>query len=51
MPEIVCPLAALSVAAIFYTYRAYLDRLKERQRLVRERVTYLLWSAAQFARD
>ena len=46
MPNIICGLAALSVATVFYTYRAYFEHLKARQRLLRERVTYMLWVMA-----
>jgi hypothetical protein len=46
MPNVICGLAALSVASVFYTYRAYVDHLMARQRTLRERVTYMLWVAA-----
>lgn len=39
--------AALSVATIFYCWRAYAQRLLQRNRVQRERVTYLLWVMAQ----
>jgi hypothetical protein len=40
--------AALAVAAIYYWYRAY-DQARQRQqrRLLRERVAYMLWVAAE----
>ena len=43
----VCGSAALTVAGIFYTWRTYHDLLARKQRTLRERVTYLLWVAAQ----
>jgi len=40
------PIAALAVASIFYTWRAYLqDRVKHAHTL-RERVAYMLWVMA-----
>ncbi len=51
MPNIICGLAALGVASVFYTYRAYADHLYLRQRTLRERVTYMLWVAANVAAD
>jgi hypothetical protein len=47
MFSVVCGSAALAVAGIFYTWRSYLDFLARKQRTLRERVTYLLWVAAQ----
>lgn len=42
---IVCDLACLAIAALFYTYRdVYLHRRKREQ--LRERVSYMLWAAA-----
>ena len=46
MPNVICGLAALSVASVFYAYRAYVDHLKVRERTLRERVTYMLWVMA-----
>lgn len=46
MPNVICGMAALSVAGVFYTYRAYVDYLKSRQHTLRERVTYMLWVMA-----
>jgi len=46
MPNVICGLAALSVATVFYAFRAYTDLLKARQRTLRERVTYMLWVMA-----
>ena len=43
-----CNVAVLAVAVIFYAWRAYRQSLLRRQRAVlRERVTFLLWNAAQ----
>jgi hypothetical protein len=39
--------AALAVAIIFYVYRAHLQVRLQRQRLLRERVAYMLWVVAQ----
>ena len=49
MPLLSCGMAAFTVAAVFYSYRAYSDVLKERERSLRERVTYMLWVAAHRA--
>lgn len=46
MPNVICGLAALSVATVFYAFRAYTDLLKARQRTLRDRVTYMLWVMA-----
>jgi hypothetical protein len=46
MHTIVCGAAALSVAGIFYTYRFYRDLINQKQRMLRERVTYMLWVMA-----
>jgi hypothetical protein len=46
MPLIPCGFAALAVACIFYTWRAYTDALLRRQRMLRQRVTWMLWVAA-----
>lgn len=47
MHPILCSLAALAVANIFYFYRSYQVDLVVRQRALRERVAYMLWMAAQ----
>ncbi len=49
MPMVSCGMAAFAVASIFYSYRAYADYLKQRQRILRERVAYMLWVAANGA--
>jgi hypothetical protein len=46
MHTICCNIAALTVAGIYYTWRAYLDRQVRRERTLRERVTYMLWVMA-----
>jgi hypothetical protein len=46
MQAIYCGLAALTVACIYYTWRAYTSTLMHRQRTLRERVTYMLWVMA-----
>lgn len=51
MPNVICSLAALAVASVFYGYRAYFEHLKIRQRLLRERVAYMLWVMATDAGD
>jgi hypothetical protein len=48
-PTLPCGLAALAVAAIFYTYRTYQDFFLQRQKTLRERVAYMLWCAANAA--
>jgi hypothetical protein len=40
-------LAALAVAAVFYIWRAYTQVQTQRQRLIRERVAYMLWVMAE----
>jgi hypothetical protein len=46
MHIVCCNFAALSVAWIFYVWRAHVARLARRERTRRERVTYLLWVMA-----
>lgn len=46
MNVVVYSVAALSVAVLFYAYRAHQDMLKSRQKQLRERVTYMLWVMA-----
>jgi hypothetical protein len=46
MSAIYCNLAALSVAWLFYAWRAQTARLARRERVLRERVTYMLWVMA-----
>jgi len=51
MPTIVCNVAALMVAGLFYCWRAYHEAQLKRQRVLHERVTYMLWVMAQNASD
>jgi hypothetical protein len=47
VPVIAANIAALAVAGIFYAYRdGYVAHLR-RTKLVRERIAYMLWTAAQ----
>jgi hypothetical protein len=49
MPVIALNLSALAVAALFYLYRdGYVAGLR-REKMLRERVAYLLWNVAQVA--
>src|SRR5207248_5128538 len=41
-----CNVAALSVASLFYLWRSYAGKLVRRERVLRERVTYMLWVMA-----
>jgi hypothetical protein len=42
-----CNLAMVTITAIYYGWRHYNETLlKQRQRLLRERVTYMLWTMA-----
>jgi hypothetical protein len=49
MQTIVCSLAVLAIANIYYWYRSYLQTQEKRERTLRERVTYLLWVLANRA--
>ena len=51
MQAIYCNLCALAVAAIFYGWREYHTRNDGRERVLRERVTYMLWVMANGARQ
>lgn len=46
-PMLCCQLAALTVASIYYVWRDVLHRRVCESKLIRERVTYMLWVAAQ----
>jgi hypothetical protein len=46
MQAIYCSLCALTVAAIFYGWREYQSRHDRRERVLRERVAYMLWVIA-----
>jgi hypothetical protein len=39
--------ASLAVASIYYLWKVYFQAACQRQRLLRERVAYMLWVAAQ----
>jgi len=45
-PLVCCQLAALTIAGLFYVWRDVLSRKVRDSRLLRERVTYMLWVAA-----
>jgi hypothetical protein len=49
MPAIVCSLAAFTVASIFYAWRAHFETHLKRERQIRQRVAYLLWTVANHA--
>jgi hypothetical protein len=49
MHTISCSIAALAVASIFYTWRAYTYNLAKRDQTLRERVAYMLWVMANQA--
>lgn len=46
MPTIYCSIAALAVAGLYYSWRGYAHQLLYRQRVLRERVAYMLWVMA-----
>jgi hypothetical protein len=46
-PVICCNLAALCIAAIYYAWRDGYVRTRMPARILRERVAYMLWRAAQ----
>jgi hypothetical protein len=47
MHPIVANVAALAVAALFYLWRSHYETRRQRQRLKRQRVAYLLWVIAE----
>ena len=49
MNVVVCAASALSVAVLFYTWRSYHEKVEQRQKTLRERVTYMLWVMATSA--
>jgi hypothetical protein len=51
MQTIFTSVAALAVAQIFYLWRSYRDMVRQKQRLLRERVTYMLWTMANAVPD
>jgi hypothetical protein len=46
MQPIVTSVAALAVASIFYTWRAWAQVQARRNQTLRQRVTYMLWVMA-----
>jgi len=46
MQTIVCNFSALAVATLFYCWRGYRLSQGQRERVLRERVTYMLWVMA-----
>lgn len=49
MPMISCAFSALAVASLFYMWRDYYWARLQRERLMRERVAYMLWAVAHLA--
>ena len=49
MSPISLNVAALAVAVIFYTWRAYAVILRKKRTRLRERVAYMLWAMAEQA--
>jgi hypothetical protein len=49
--HVILPLnvAAMAVATIFYTWRAYYAELLKRNQTIRERIAFMLWTAAELA--
>lgn len=46
MQMICCNMAALAVAGLYYYWRAYSHSVCQRERMLRERVAYMLWVMA-----
>jgi hypothetical protein len=51
MSVVVCAASALSVALLFYSWRSYNEKNEQRNKQLRERVTYMLWVMANTAPD
>ena len=51
MNVVVCAASALSVALLFYGWRSYHEKIQGRQKVLRERVTYMLWVMANSVPD
>jgi hypothetical protein len=51
MSIVFCGSCALTVAVIYYVWREYNARLQDRQKVLRERVTYMLWVMANGATE
>jgi hypothetical protein len=46
---ITCNLAVLIIAGLYYTWRDRFAKANEQRQVLRERVAYMLWAAAQRA--
>jgi hypothetical protein len=46
MQLLCCDLAALAIAVLYYSWRAYHQARLRREQTLRERVAYLLWAVA-----
>lgn len=46
MNFVVCATSALAVASLFYVWRAYHQQIEHRDKMLRERVAYMLWVMA-----
>ena len=44
-----CNAAVLAIAALYYTWKDRMAHHTRKQRVLRERVTYMLWTVAQRA--
>jgi hypothetical protein len=51
MNVVVYSVTALSVAVLFYGWRAYQDTINQRHKQLRERVAYMLWVMANSSPD
>ncbi len=51
METVYCGLCALAVAVIYYGWRDHHSRQEGRQKVLRERVTYMLWVMANAAAE
>ena len=47
MQPIVTNMAALAVATLFYVWRAHSQTRRQRERVLRQRVAYMLWVMAE----
>jgi hypothetical protein len=47
MEPIVTNMAALAVATLYYVWRAHYQTRRNRARILRERVSYMLWVMAE----
>jgi hypothetical protein len=51
MSMFVCAFSTMSVALLYSTWRAHFQQTLQRNRQLRERVTYMLWVMANSAPD